>query len=84
MGKGMRCIQKGRCVCRHIMDTMNRMVHDCAYYLLSIGVKKNDKVALFSPNRYEWWVASQASFPSVRKRSDIRNELTGRGSVYYR
>ncbi len=40
---------------------MNRMVHDLAYYLLSIGVKKNDKVALFSPNRYEWWVASQAT-----------------------
>jgi long-chain acyl-CoA synthetase len=40
---------------------MNRMIHDCAYYLLSIGVKKNDKVALFSPNRWEWWVASQAS-----------------------
>ncbi len=40
---------------------MNRMVHDMAFYLLSIGVKKNDKVALFSPNRWEWWVASQAS-----------------------
>lgn len=40
---------------------MNRMVHDVAYYLLSIGIKKDDKVALFSPNRYEWWVASQAT-----------------------
>ena len=40
---------------------MNRMIHECAYYLLSIGVKKNDKIALFSPNRWEWWVASQAS-----------------------
>ncbi|OHD66112.1 MAG: hypothetical protein A2176_04135 [Spirochaetes bacterium RBG_13_51_14] len=40
---------------------MNRMIHDLAYYLLSVGIKKNDKVALFSPNRYEWWVASQAT-----------------------
>ncbi|HPN12967.1 MAG TPA: long-chain fatty acid--CoA ligase, partial [Spirochaetota bacterium] len=40
---------------------MNRFIHECAYYLLSIGIKKNDKVALFSPNRWEWWVASQAS-----------------------
>ncbi len=40
---------------------MNRFVHECAYYLLSIGIKKNDKVALFSPNRWEWWVASQAT-----------------------
>jgi long-chain acyl-CoA synthetase len=40
---------------------MNRMIHDLAYYLLSIGVKKNDKIALFSPNRWEWWVASQAT-----------------------
>jgi long-chain acyl-CoA synthetase len=37
------------------------MIHDLAYYLLSIGVKKNDKIALFSPNRWEWWVASQAT-----------------------
>ena len=40
---------------------MNRMIHDLAYYLLSIGIKKNDKISLFSPNRYEWWVASQAT-----------------------
>ncbi|MBN1496468.1 MAG: long-chain fatty acid--CoA ligase [Spirochaetes bacterium] len=40
---------------------MNRMIHDLAYYLLSLGVKKNDKIALFSPNRWEWWVASQAT-----------------------
>ncbi|MBP7738146.1 MAG: long-chain fatty acid--CoA ligase [Spirochaetes bacterium] len=40
---------------------MNRMIHDLAYYLLSIGVKKGDKIALFSPNRWEWWVASQAT-----------------------
>ncbi len=40
---------------------MNIMIHDLAYYLLSIGIKKGDKIGLFSPNRYEWWVASQAS-----------------------
>ena len=40
---------------------MNEMIHDLAYYLLSLGIKKGDKVALFSPNRYEWWVASQAT-----------------------
>ncbi len=40
---------------------MNVMIHDLANYLLSIGIKKEDKIALFSPNRYEWWVASQAT-----------------------
>jgi long-chain acyl-CoA synthetase len=40
---------------------MNTMIHDLANYLLSIGVKRYDKIALFSPNRYEWWVASQAT-----------------------
>src|SRR3990172_6202532 len=40
---------------------MNRKIHDLAYYLLSKGVKKGDKIALFSPNRHEWWVASQAT-----------------------
>ncbi len=41
-------------------NEMNEMVHDLAYYLLSIGVKKGDRVGLFSPNRYEWWVADLA------------------------
>lgn len=40
---------------------MNDRIHDLAYYLLSIGIKKGDKVGLFSPNRYEWWIASQAT-----------------------
>src|SRR4030042_490181 len=40
---------------------MNRKIHDLAYYLLSKGVKKGDKIAVFSPNRYEWWVASLAT-----------------------
>jgi long-chain acyl-CoA synthetase len=42
-------------------NEMNTIIHDLAYYLLSLGVKKGDKIALFSPNRWEWWVASQAS-----------------------
>ncbi|MCU0848595.1 MAG: long-chain fatty acid--CoA ligase [Spirochaetes bacterium] len=41
-------------------NTMNEMVHNLAYYMLSIGVKKGDKIGLFSPNRYEWWVADLA------------------------
>ncbi len=41
-------------------NDMNKMVHDLAYYLLSIGVKKGDRIGLFSPNRYEWWVADLA------------------------
>ncbi|MBN2158265.1 MAG: long-chain fatty acid--CoA ligase [Spirochaetes bacterium] len=40
---------------------MNSMIHDLAYYLLSLGVKKGEKLALFSPNRWEWWVANQAT-----------------------
>ncbi len=41
-------------------EDMNRMVHELAYYLLSLGIKKGDKIGLFSPNRYEWWVADLA------------------------
>ncbi len=41
-------------------NEMNEMVHDLACYLLSIGVKKGERVGLFSPNRYEWWVADLA------------------------
>ncbi|MFO7734658.1 MAG: long-chain fatty acid--CoA ligase [bacterium] len=39
---------------------MNRMVRDLACYLMSIGVKKGDRIGLFSENRYEWWVADLA------------------------
>ena len=41
-------------------NEMNSMVHDLAYYLLSIGVKKGDRVGLFSANGYKWWVADLA------------------------
>jgi long-chain acyl-CoA synthetase len=36
---------------------MNEMVLDLAAYLLTKGINIQDKVALFSPNRYEWWVS---------------------------
>ncbi len=39
---------------------MNRMVHALAYYLLSRGIGKGDRVSVFSPNRYEWHLAALA------------------------
>jgi long-chain acyl-CoA synthetase len=39
---------------------MNEMIRSLALYLLSLGVKKGDRVGLFSENRFEWWVADQA------------------------
>ena len=39
---------------------MNEMVRKVGCYLLSKGIKPGDKVALFSPNRYEWWVVDLA------------------------
>jgi len=39
---------------------MNKMVHNLAYYLLTLGVKKGDKVGLFSQNRWEWHLAALA------------------------
>lgn len=42
-------------------DEMNGMVRKIAWYLLSIGVKKDDRVAIFSDNRYEWWVSDLAA-----------------------
>jgi long-chain acyl-CoA synthetase len=41
-------------------NRMNEMVRNVGSYLISKGVAKGDKVALFSPNRYEWWVADMA------------------------
>ncbi len=41
-------------------NSMNEMVRNLGYYLISKGIKPGDKVALFSPNRYEWWVADLA------------------------
>ncbi|HON79797.1 MAG TPA: long-chain fatty acid--CoA ligase [Spirochaetota bacterium] len=39
---------------------MDAMIRSLGLYLISIGVAKGDRVALFSENRYEWWVADQA------------------------
>jgi len=41
-------------------NEMNSRVQKLAWYLLSIGIRKKDKVALFSPNRPEWWIADIA------------------------
>ncbi|MGC9323288.1 MAG: AMP-dependent synthetase/ligase [Desulfomonilia bacterium] len=41
-------------------NKMNEMVRDVGLFLLSKGIQYGDKVALFSPNRYEWWVADLA------------------------
>ncbi len=41
-------------------NEMNHMVMNLAYHLLAIGIKKGDKIAIFSENRYEWWIADLA------------------------
>ncbi len=41
-------------------NQMNEKVRNVGYFLLSKGVKPGEKIALFSPNRYEWWIADMA------------------------
>ena len=41
-------------------NKLNEMVRDLAFFLLNRGIQPGDKVALFSPNRYEWWIADLA------------------------
>jgi long-chain acyl-CoA synthetase len=41
-------------------NKLNEMVQDLGMFLIKRGVQPGDKVALFSPNRYEWWVADLA------------------------
>jgi long-chain acyl-CoA synthetase len=41
-------------------NKLNEMVHDLSMFLIKRGVQPGDKVALFSPNRYEWWVTDLA------------------------
>jgi long-chain acyl-CoA synthetase len=41
-------------------NKLNGMVRDLGSFLINRGIKPGDKVALFSPNRYEWWVADLA------------------------
>ena len=42
------------------MERDERHDQETGAYLISIGIKKGDKVAIFAANRYEWWVADQA------------------------
>ncbi len=37
-------------------NEMNSMVRDLSCFLAGRGISKKDRVALFSGNRYEWWV----------------------------
>jgi long-chain acyl-CoA synthetase len=41
-------------------NKLNEMVCSLGYFLIGRGVQPGDKVALFSPNRYEWWVTDLA------------------------
>jgi long-chain acyl-CoA synthetase len=41
-------------------NRLNGMVRDMGMFLINRGIQPGDKVALFSPNRYEWWVADLA------------------------
>lgn len=42
-------------------NQMNDLVHKIGWYLLSVGVKKGDRVAIFAENRYEWWACDLAT-----------------------
>ena len=42
-------------------NEMNHKIRSVAKFLLESGIKKNDKVCIFSENRYEWWVADMAA-----------------------
>ncbi len=41
-------------------NRINEMVHGIGWYLMSAGIKRGDKVAVFSENRHEWWVCDMA------------------------
>jgi len=41
-------------------NRMNTMVRNLAAFLISRGIQPGDRVAIFSPNRYEWWVSDLA------------------------
>jgi long-chain acyl-CoA synthetase len=41
-------------------NRMNEMVRALGRYLLSKDIKKGDTIAIFSTNRYEWWVTDLA------------------------
>ena len=39
---------------------MRELVYDLASWFVSIGIKKGDKVAIYSANCWQWWVADLA------------------------
>ena len=41
-------------------NKLNGLVRDIGMFLINKDVRPGDKVALFSPNRYEWWVVDLA------------------------
>jgi long-chain acyl-CoA synthetase len=41
-------------------NRLNEMVRELGMFLINRGIQPGDKVALFSPNRFEWWVADLA------------------------
>jgi long-chain acyl-CoA synthetase len=41
-------------------NRLNEMVRNLGMFLVERGIQPGDKVALFSPNRHEWWVADLA------------------------
>jgi long-chain acyl-CoA synthetase len=41
-------------------NRLNGMVREIGMFLIGKDIQPGDKVALFSPNRYEWWVADLA------------------------
>ena len=42
-------------------NQMDDMVRKMGCFLLGRGVKKKDKIGIFSENRYEWWITDLAS-----------------------
>jgi long-chain acyl-CoA synthetase len=40
---------------------MSRRVLSVASFLLKSGIKKGDRIAIFSPNRWEWWASDLAA-----------------------
>lgn len=40
---------------------MATMARDLAGFLLSRGIEPGERIAIFSPNRYEWWLADLAT-----------------------
>ncbi len=42
-------------------NDMDRMVRRTGYFLMGRGIGKKDHVAIFSANRYEWWVSDMGA-----------------------